>query len=77
MIPSNLENMSKCLCLIEWMRLQAIELCQFLTWHQGFPAAALLMWKQKPSLRGAICPMHSQISLCSPISQYSSLVTAQ
>lgn len=76
MIQSNLENMGKCLCLIKRARVQAIELCQLLTWHQSFPAAAQLMCKELYSLRGAICPMHLQISLCSPISQYLSLVTA-
>lgn len=54
--------------------MQATELCQFLTWHQSFPAAAQLMCKEQSSLRGAICPMHLQISLCSPISQYLSLI---
>lgn len=76
MIPSNLENMGKCLCLIKWVRVQAIELCQLLTWHQSFPAAAQLMCKGKSSLRGAICPVHLQILLCPPVSQNSSLVTA-
>lgn len=76
MIPSNLENMGKCLCLIKCVRVQAIELCQLLTWHQSFPAAAQLMCKGKSSLRGAICPVHLQILLCPPVSQNSSLVTA-